>query len=298
MVFPPVICYGEVLWDLLPSGKLAGGAPMNIAWHLNNLGVPILMMSCVGNDRLGRELLEFLHTKRISTDFIDIIDDQLTGTASVQLDEEGTPTYNIKAQVAWDFITYEAEDLGLVQESAAVVYGSLASRSSVSRKTLLQLLAVAPLKIFDLNLRAPFYSQERIEPLLRLADVVKIKDKELAKISAWYPILKTTSYQQQMEYLKAKFSLQGILCTLGEKGACYLSDNQFYEQDGININVVDTIGTGDAFLSAFLKYMLQDKPIQWCLKAAAAMGALTATHKGGSPFISEEDLIKFIAQQK
>ncbi len=122
MLIPPVICYGEVLWDLLPSGKLAGGAPMNIAWHLNNLGVPILMMSCVGNDRLGRELIEFLHTKRISTDFIDIIDDQPTGTASVQLDEEGTPTYNIKAQVAWDFITYEAEDLDLVQESAALVY--------------------------------------------------------------------------------------------------------------------------------------------------------------------------------
>ncbi len=163
---------------------------------------------------------------------------------------------------------------------------------------MLQLLAVAPLKVFDLNLRAPFYSQERIESLLKLADVVKVKDKELAKISAWYPILKATSYREQMEYLKAKFSLQGILCTLGEKGACYLDDNQFYKQDGININVVDTIGTGDAFLSAFLKYMLQGEPIECCLKAAATMGALTATHKGGSPFISEENLVKFIGQQQ
>lgn len=292
----PIICYGEVLWDLLPKGKIAGGAPMNVAWHLNNLGIPVLMMSCVGNDLLGRELLEFLHTKQITTDFIDVMEDQPTGTASVQLDQKGTPTYTIETSVAWDFITYDVEDLDFVQESAALVYGSLAARSTVSRKTLLQLLSVAPLKIFDLNLRAPFYTQDRIEHLLHLADIVKLKDKELAEISSWYPILKSATTQQQLEYLKSTFSLQEILCTQGKKGACYLNDDQFYQQAGFKIQVVDTVGTGDAFLSAFLKSKLHDKSPQWCLEMACAMGALAATHQGGSPLINEMDLRSFIEQ--
>ncbi len=291
-----VICYGEVLWDIFPDKKIAGGAPMNVACHLHNLGLQTLMVSSVGKDRSGKELLEFLHTKGVSTDFIGIDEAHPTGSVAVQLDNNGSPVYEIIGPVAWDFISCEPEDLNLFQDARAIVYGSLAGRSEVSRKTLIELLSVDVLKIFDLNLRRPFYTQHRIEDLLQYADIVKLNEEELSELLSWYSLSGHLNIRQQLEAIKSKYALQGILYTKGKEGALFLDDQYCYSQASYPVQVVDTVGSGDAFLSAFIKNFLQSEPPAVCLKKACAMGALVATRNGGTPAINEQDLNNFINQ--
>ena len=134
-----VVCFGEVLWDLLPTGKVAGGAPMNVAYHLNNFGVRSLMISKVGSDDLGEELLGFLKQKVVSTDLIQKDDTFQTGVVNVIFDEKGSPSYDIVQQVAWDYIHFNGKVLGAVEQCDLLVYGSLATRSEASRNTLFQL---------------------------------------------------------------------------------------------------------------------------------------------------------------
>lgn len=149
-----VCCFGEVLWDLLPGGRVIGGAPFNVAAHLINLGVPAFFISRVGNDELGNEIKAWLESRNISTDWLQTDHDHLTGTVNVTLDEKQQPGYEIVMPVAWDFISVNDEMISLVKNSLCVVFGSLACRNSVTHATLLRLLEVAPTKIFDVNLRA------------------------------------------------------------------------------------------------------------------------------------------------
>lgn len=290
-----VICFGEVLWDMLPSGKVAGGAPMNVAYHLRNLGLETLMLSCVGKDQLGTELLEFLNCKNISTDFIQISENHDTGTVEVKLDQKGSPTYTIIESVAWDCIRAEESDVELVKESDAFVYGSLAARSEVSKSSLLKLLEFAPFKVFDLNLRSPFYSDSLIEQLLKTADLIKLSDEELEELSSQDVAKK--SERERLEILMDLHDLKGIILTKGKDGAVFLDRTGYYEQGIFPITVVDTIGSGDAFLSGFLSQYLTDQAIPKALEYGAAMGALVATHSGGTPAIDVTELTKFVNEK-
>ena len=293
---PIVICFGEVLWDIFPDKKIAGGAPMNVACHLHNLGLQTLIVSSVGKDAEGRELLEFLHTKGINTDFTEINAEHPTGTVIVQLDDNGVPAYEIANPAAWDFITFETEDLKLFKEAQAVIYGSLAARSEVSGKALMQLLSVSNLKVFDLNLRKPFYSKQLIEELLHQADLIKLSDGELLEILSWDSRSDRGDIRLKLETIRSKFSLQGILYTRGKDGAIFLDDRHCYSHGSFPVQVVDTVGSGDAFLSAFIKNFLQEEAPAVCLKNACAMGALVATRQGGTPTIDQKALNNFINQ--
>lgn len=290
-----VACFGEVLWDLLPTGKVAGGAPMNVAFHLKNLGLGTVMLSSVGQDELGRELMKFLASKGIRTDFIQVHPSQDTGTVQVTLDKEGTPTYEITQPVAWDFIEINDSDLALVKEVDALVFGSLAARSKVTQASLLQLLEVASLKVFDLNLRKPFYDREFLNVLLQKADLIKLSDEELEVLFMNEAF--NQSEKEQLETVMQRYNLRGIIFTKGKNGATFLNRTGFYEQGIFPITVVDTIGSGDAFLAGFLSQYLQQQPIQNCLKYGAAMGALVATHAGGTPTIDVAKVEQFIDKQ-
>ena len=285
-----IICFGEVLWDLLPTGKLAGGAPMNVAYHLNALGIESRIISRVGNDELGVELTNFLTKKAVSTDFIQIDDHLPTGVVDVTLDEKGSPSYKIVQPVAWDTIQNTEGGQKAVAEADAFVFGSLICRSAVSKQTLLGLLAVSKCAVFDVNLRPPFYDKETIEPLLQKAQIVKMNEEELTIISNWYN--SETDFPQQIKTLQRQFDIKTLIVSHGSKGAYCFENDVLYFQKAFKITVKDTIGSGDAFLAGYLAEKMQGKDPQKCLKMACKAGAYVATQAGATPIMSKEILMK------
>ncbi|MEI6411051.1 MAG: carbohydrate kinase [Bacteroidota bacterium] len=290
---PKLICFGEVLWDLLPSGKIAGGAPMNVAFHANNLGFSTQMISRVGDDVLGAELLAFLNGKGVSTQYVQIDTAHPTGTVEVTLSSTGSPSYVIIEDVAWDHISdnNEIHDMSLL-ESDALVFGSLACRSEQTKKTLLALLDAATLRVFDTNLRSPFYSKELLEELLSKADIAKMNDEELRILADWNGV--GGSEADQMRFLKEKFGLDLLMLTKGDQGAACLDDKGYHTHPGFPVTVQDTIGSGDAFLAAFLSKMLAGASSPECLEYACALGALVATKQGGTPNVTRQEIQQFI----
>jgi fructokinase len=290
----PYICsFGEVLWDLLPTGALPGGAPMNLATHLQNLGVPSVMVSRVGKDELGEKIKAFMESKNVSTQFIQHDTAHGTGIVKVTLSSKNEATYEIVHPIAWDFIAPSPEIQEKAKNAYAVAYGTLACRDEVSRATLFGLLADAPLKIYDVNFRAPFYSQTLVESLLQPADIVKMNDDELHIIASWYGISGKTD-RQKMSFLKKKFHLQALIVTQGGDGAMLLNQKAFYKTHGYKVTVADTVGSGDAFLAGFLKNLMAGKPPKYALTYACALGAVVATHRGANPPITEADVFKMM----
>lgn len=288
-----LICFGEVLWDLLPSGKMAGGAPMNVAVHARNLGLSSKMISKIGTDDLGRELLDFLKSKGVSTDLIQVDHTFPTGIVKVELDDKSSPAYEIIQPVAWDFIHPSQEAEKAVKKAAAIAYGSLACRTERTKKTLLELLDVAALKVFDVNLRPPFFSKELLEELLSKSDIVKVNEEELEIIAGWYGGQGDVAGAQT---LLQRYGLKSIIMTIGSKGALLVEKEKVYRQSTIPVTVQDTIGSGDSFLAGFLVKYLKEAPIQEALQFACATGALVATHKGGTPAITQQDVEAMIAR--
>jgi fructokinase len=290
---PKLICFGEVLWDLLPSGKIAGGAPMNVAFHANNLGLSAQMISRVGDDLLGAELLGFLNEKGISTRHIQFDDTYPTGIVEVTLNCAGSPGYRIVEDVAWDHISInkELQDLSLL-EADVLVFGSLACRSTQTRQTLLSLLDAATLRVFDVNLRRPFYSKELLEELLSNADIAKLNDEELRILAAWNGA--HGSETDQLYFLKQRFGLEVLILTKGSQGAVCMDDTGYHVHPGFAVTVQDTIGSGDAFLAAFLSKMLAGANTPECLEYACALGALVATRQGGTPNVTRQEIQQFM----
>ena len=287
-----VVCYGEVLWDLLPTGKLAGGAPMNVAFQLNNLGQKSMMISRVGMDALGDELLSFLAEKGFYLNLIQKDSHSETGTVKVSLDPKGSPEYEIVKPVAWDHIQLEANAVKAVEESDALVFGSLACRSVVSRNSLFYLLTRAKLKVLDVNFRSPFYSKELIDSLLEKADIVKINEHELEEIAKWHNL--PDQLTTQLEFLHQKFDLRVSVITMGGEGSIGYDGQQLIHQGSFPVQVKDTIGAGDAFLATFLTKYLAGIELQQCLQYANAAGAFVASKAGGTPDLSETALSNFI----
>ena len=287
-----IVCFGEVLWDLLPSGKIAGGAPMNVAVHANQLGLNAEMISAVGNDELGKGIMSFLLSRGLSVENIQK-NEHKTGFVEVTLDEKGSPSYKIIEPVAWDFIRLTELAKSTVQAADALVFGSLSLRNEISKKTLLQLQTDAKLKILDINLRKPFFTSELTDELLRVADIVKVNDDELEMICNWGG--QTGNETQNASFLKERYQLNGIIVTRGANGAFFIDENNvLFEHQGFKVTVNDTIGSGDSFLAAFITKWLNGEMPAEALKYACAVGAFVATQKGATPLISEEDILKFM----
>ncbi len=279
-----IACFGEMLWDVLPTGKQPGGAPLNVAVHLHNFGLDAQIISRVGHDDLGMELLAFVESKGISTCYVQRGETHLTGVVKANVSDSMEVTYQIVKPVAWDYIQYNAALSELVETAEAFVFGSLAARQAPSRETLYRLLQQAPLKVFDVNLRPPHYSRDGVTYLLKQADVVKLNHHELAEIMAWFGV--SAEEETALRWLAERFQLQAVCVTKGADGAVLWVGQQLYRSPGIAVQVQDTIGSGDAFLAALLRGWLAGQPPADYLSFACAAGSLVASHQGATPAIS------------
>lgn len=273
-----------MLWDLLPTGKLAGGAPMNVAYHANALGLKADIISRIGEDELGTEIMDFLVKKGFSANFIQTDQALKTGIVAVQLDAQGSPTYDIVQPVAWDNIENTEGGYQAVAAADMLVYGSLVCRAEVSKATLFNYLKSAKKTVFDVNLRAPFYDKALIERLLQAANIVKMNEHELDIIASWFTTEK--DFESQIRFIQQRFDLDTIIVSQGSIGAYCFEKDTLYFQKAFQITVKDTIGSGDAFLAGFLIEKIQNKNAQECLITACKAGAYVATQAGATPPMS------------
>ena len=286
------VCFGEVLWDVFPDHEKIGGAPLNVALRMQSLGIETSMVSRIGDDHLGREILSFAEDNGLETSCIQVDREFGTGVVNVKLDEKGSATYTIVHPVAWDKIELTDKAIAMVKKADAFVFGSLVCRDPVSRDTLLKLLPFAKFKIFDINLRPPHYTMDRIIEMMRLADFVKCNDEELEAVCKALGI-EGESMEEQIRSLVAINGTPHFCVTRGSNGAVLLTENKYYEHSGFRVQVKDTVGAGDSFLGALTVKLLENEKIDEALAFACAMGAMVAGQEGANPGIDPEELADF-----
>ena len=282
-----------MLWDVLPTGRQPGGAPLNVAVHLHNFGLEAQVISRVGHDDLGAELRAFVESKGLSTRYVQRGETHLTGVVKANVSDSLEVTYQIVKPVAWDYIQYEAELGQLAETAEAFVFGSLAARHAPSRETLYRLLQQATFKVFDVNLRPPHYSRDVVDYLLNQADVVKLNHHELAEIMGWFGV--SPDETTALRWLAERFRLQAVCVTKGADGAALWVGQQLYRSPGLVVQVQDTIGSGDAFLAALLRGWLAGHPPADYLAFACAAGSLVASYRGATPAITEAQVLALAA---
>ncbi|SHF90695.1 fructokinase [Flavobacterium micromati] len=288
-----VICFGEVLFDVFPTHLKIGGAPLNVALRLASLGVQSQIISRIGNDEKGRELLEFIKNKGIAHSTIQLDRTLNTGEVTVKLNGQGSASYTINYPAAWDKIEFLAEDQNLVQNADAFAFGSLVCRDSVSFKTLLKLVDNAKFSVFDVNLRAPFYTKELLIHLMKLSDFIKFNDDELYEI-AHFMETPYHSLEQNIIFIAEKTNTNQICVTKGCHGAVLYQNGKMFYNSGYKIDVIDTVGSGDSFLAGLLYKLLNGKNPQEAIDFACALGAIVAKNSGANPTISLKEINEFI----
>ncbi|WP_430412103.1 carbohydrate kinase family protein [Kordia sp.] len=287
-----IICFGEVLWDVFPTHKIAGGAPLNVCFHANNLGLNAQIISAIGNDALGEELKDFLIQNNIATDFIHTSNTLPTSTVDIKLSANGNANYTIVENVAWDALFIDEKSKRAVTQADVLIFGSLACRSEHNFEILLQLIEKAKKTVFDVNLRAPFYQPAIIEKLLHKATIVKMNDDELDEITGWYNLKEDV--KDKMSFIINKFNIETLIITAGKNGAYCMHDGLLLHQKGFQVEVKDTVGSGDSFLAALVYKMLNDVSWEESLQFACATGSLLATKNGGTHKVDENRIQEFI----
>ena len=276
-----VVCFGEVLWDILPSGALPGGAPMNVAYHLKKLGTNPALITKIGLDDYGKDLVDMLHNCSLNTEYIEVDYEQPTGLVYANLNDHQEVVYDIVNPSAWDFIEWNDEFDSLLQQAAFFVYGSLTSRNKVSRETLSKMLASARTKVLDINLRPPHFHRSQVEFLLQQADILKMNIAELELITGWFSHFQST--EDRMKLMQDEFNIRTLIVTMGGEGALVNNEGTIFRHPGYTVTVADTIGSGDAFLAGFLHQLLKGAGIEEALSFASAVGAFIATKSGACP---------------
>lgn len=285
-----VVGMGEALWDVLPEGKKLGGAPANFAYHVSQFGLGSRVVSAVGDDKLGHEILNNFREKGLDC-LIETVP-YPTGTVQVTLDDAGVPCYDIKEGVAWDNIPYTLALNSLARETRAVCFGSLAQRSVVSRKTINRFLDTMPdgegqLKIFDINLRQNFYTKEVLCQSMQRCNVLKINDEELVTISRMfgYPGI---DLQDKCWILLGKYDLKMLILTCGVNGSYVFTPGRVYFQETPHVEVADTVGAGDSFTAAFVSGILKGMPVEDAHRLAVCTSAYVCTQQGAMPVLPRE----------
>lgn len=286
---------GEILWDLLPSGKVLGGAPANFAYQLNSLGIISYPVSAVGNDDLGDEIINSLNSNSLPTDYIQKNNSYPTGTVEVELDGSGKPVYTIHQNVAWDNVEFDDKLRELAANCDAVCFGSLAQRSWTSRKTIIEYLSNTSensIRVFDINLRQMYYSEEIINICLKSATILKLNDDELTVISDML------GYSGDEEYMLSKiqkdFKLDIISYTKGGDGSLLILPDKSSFQKSEEVEVVDTVGAGDAFTAGLVYGLLNELELEHTHIIANRLATYVCSKKGATPKISDEDRMRII----
>ncbi len=288
-----IVCYGEVLFDIFPTHTKIGGAPLNVALRLASLGVNAKIISRIGNDAIGKKLLDFVSKNNIETNTIQIDTDLPTGEVFVKLDEKGSASYTINYPAAWDKIESNETTKNCIKNADALIFGSLVCRDVVSFQTLKDLLSISKFKIVDVNLRKPFYSKEILLELMNLTDFIKCNDEELQEICTFFnsPF---QSIEENMIFLSEQTNTKAVCVTKGSNGAVLYFENKFYYNTGYQVKVVDTVGAGDSFLAGLISKLLSEKDPQQALNFGCAIGALVAKSEGANPKISKEEILKIM----
>jgi fructokinase len=300
---PPIVALGELLWDLLPTGRQAGGATFNFAFHCHQLGHPAIIVSRVGDDELGRELREAVKRLGMSDEFIQIDREHPTGTVDVKVDAKGQPTFAIAENVAWDFIEWTPKVAELAANARSVCFGTLAQRAKQSRDTIGTFVANTNsdcIAVCDLNFRKPFLSKAAIDDSLRLADWLKVNEDEaremMRTLDAWpAEHLNGVGGYWRQRLLPTILSEKAVYAVTRGADGCVVGDvHQDFDVTGIRVQVVDTVGAGDAFTAALLTQRLEGKPLLAAARFANAYAAVVASKPGGTPTVSREEVERLL----
>lgn len=282
-----VVGMGEALWDLLPEGKKIGGAPANFAYHVSQFGLPSCVVSAVGSDSLGQEIIENFTSKGL-THLIEEVP-YPTGTVQVEIDQAGIPQYEIKENVAWDNIPYTARLEALAQRTRAVCFGSLAQRNVVSRQTINRFLDAMnhddeTLVVFDVNLRQGFYNNEILCESMQRCNILKINDEELVTVSRMfgYPGI---DLQDKCWILLGKYNLKMLILTCGINGSYVFTPGSVSFLPTPQVEVADTVGAGDSFTAAFISSILRGRSVAEAHAAAVSTSAFVCTRNGAMPLL-------------
>ena len=295
--------FGEILWDCLPSGRHAGGAPFNVTAHLAQLGVSASLISCIGQDAFGDEILKVAQDKGVNTQFVTRARIGLdTGTVLVTVDPNGNATYELVQPAAWDEIRVSAEALEAISKARALIYGSLAGRSPYNREQLDRLLSVkGPLKFFDVNLRPPFADPPLVVQLARRADVLKMNDGEVGQLAAW---LRTGEMKHDTPRGAAAIAnacaiiaeatnASRVCVTLAEEGAALWERGKLVTAPAPKVVVKDTVGAGDAFMAGLMVGLTRGTETRKVLENACRLGAFVASQDGATPLLPPEIVAEF-----
>ncbi|MDR2823665.1 MAG: carbohydrate kinase [Prevotellaceae bacterium] len=282
-----IVGLGEILWDVFPERKILGGAPANFAYHTSQFGFDGYAISAIGNDLLGKEILNSLEEKKLN--YLIETTDFPTGTVQVTLDEKGVPQYEICEGVAWDNIPFTQQAEDLARTCDAVCFGSLAQRNITSRVTIQCFLNAVPdncLKIFDINLRQHFYSKELIEESLHLANILKINDEEALVVAELFGCKEMKEQDVCLELLK-EYNLKLVILTKGTEGSFVYSGKESSFLATPKVSVADTVGAGDSFTAAFVAAYLHGSSLVEAHQLAVEVSAYVCTQHGAMPVLPD-----------
>lgn len=294
-----IVAYGELLWDLLPSGEVLGGAPANFIFRINSFGDEGTLITRLGNDELGEKARKAVLAIGLSDEHIQTDYEFSTGTVDVKIDEEGTPDFTIIRDVAYDHIELSSEMTEQVRQADCLYFGSLIQRYGISKNTLKELIKESgeAIKFLDINLRKDCYTKETVKESLMAANILKINDEELLQVKQLTGLF-CNDLRNMAGELVSRFGLDLILVTLGSKGAFLISNNSdVCYTAGYKVKLVDTVGSGDAFSAGFIHSYLAGEELQKALDFGNASGALAATTKGATVPFSKPDVLNFMRQE-
>jgi fructokinase len=288
---------GEILWDMLPSGKVMGGAPANFAYMTSVLGDQGIVASRVGNDDLGREACKVMQQLGLATEYLQQDEQRETGTAVVSLDPSGQPTFLIKEFVAWDFLEWSPDWQNLSARADVICFGTLAQRSPISALTIERFLRNAPetaLRICDVNLRQSFYNQEVLRRSFQHADILKLNQQELRQVASLLR-LGNGGEDAIATRLLSECSLRLVCVTRGDCGSLLVSEAETVEHPGFRVKVADAVGAGDAFTACLAHHYLRERPLEEISEAANRFASWVATQRGATPPITPAQLHNILA---
>lgn len=291
-----IVGLGEILWDLYPDGKYLGGAPANTAIHVHRLGGKGVIVSAVGRDPLGREILDTLLAQGMETQYIQRISTRPTGTVKVVLDSSGKPSFSCSEHTAFDEIQWNEALRDLAYWADAVIVGTLAQRSPISKKTIQQFLShTRGLRVYDVNLRGwDSEIKNTVRDTLKKVDVIKLNEAELTLLQEAFG--STDEPVTFLNKLIGEFELTLASLSLGAEGCVFTDGSQTVRVPGIPVSVVDTTGCGDAFTAGLVVKLLEAASLEEIAQFANALGAFVATKKGAAPLYSVQEFEAFIRE--
>ena len=290
---PVVVGLGEILWDMLPEGRQLGGAPANFAYHCHALGAESLVVSAVGDDKDGVDIVNSLTELGIETSYLEKVHEYPTGTVSVELDQHGYADYTIHSPVAWDSITWSESLALLANKCNAVCFGSLAQRNTVSRKTIQRFLAatsVECMRVYDVNLRQDYATQEIVRRSLTHANLLKLNDEELPVVASMLGIGETDE-SSIVNQLLSTYDLICVMVTKGSTGSTLYTKDEVSFCESRDVSVVDTVGAGDSFTAAAVMGFIEGKTLKGLHQRASKVADYVCTKHGATPLIKQDLII-------